>query len=202
MKQLFMALFVFLGAAGTAAASLPPDELVKQTTNEVIAELEENRHKLENNPEKLYRMVDEIVLPHLDFERMSRYVLGKHWREASPGQQEAFIDEFKTLLVRTYATALFEYTGQDIHYKPFRQDEGDNRALVQTEVRPQDGPAIPIDYALIRNSEQWKVYDIKIDGLSLVTNYRAQYGRIIQSQGVDELIASLSAKNQKLTNSQ
>ena len=203
MKRLYLTLCLFVGlAAGVAAAAMPPDQLVRETTDKVLAELTANRDSLEQNPERLYQMVDEIILPHFDFERMSRYVLGKHWNNASAEQQQKFVGEFKTLLVRTYATALFEYTGQDIVYKPFRHKEGEERAVVRTEVQPEDGPAIPIDYALSQNSDEWKVYDIKIDGLSLVTNYRAQYDRIVQSKGIDVLIASLSEKNEKLTSGQ
>jgi len=202
MKRALLTLCLLLGLSANVPASMAPDELVRSTADEVISELTANRDELENNPEKLYRMVDEIVLPHFDFERMARYVLGKHWRDATPEQQEKFVAEFKTLLVRTYATALFEYTGQEIVYKPFRHEEGDRKAVVKTEVQPSDGPAIPIDYALIQNSEEWKVYDVKIDGLSLVTNYRSQYGRIIQTRGIDTLISELSAKNDRLMSEQ
>lgn len=139
------------------------------------------------------------MLPHFDFERMSRYVLGKNWNVATPEQQKQFIAEFKTLLVRTYATALFEYTGQEIVYKPYRHEEGKNRAVIQTEIMQDDGPSIPIEYALLLNGDKWQVFDIRINGLSLVTNYRAQYGAIIKTRGMEELIASLTEKNQRLT---
>jgi len=200
MKRAFLIFCVF--AATAASAAMAPDELVRKTTDQVLAELTKNRETLESNPGKLYQMVDQIVLPHFDFERMSRYVLGKHWRDTSPEQQKQFIAEFKTLLVRTYATALFEYTGQEIVYKPFHHEEGDRKATVRTEIQPRDGPAIPIEYALLETEGEWKVYDVRIEGLSLVTNYRSQYGRIVQTQGIDKLIASLSAKNDKLMSGQ
>lgn len=205
MKRIFLILCLSAGltaGALVARAATAPDELVRQTADEVISQLTENRDALEKNPEKLYQMVNDIVLPHFDFERMSRFVLGKHWRDATPEQQEKFVAQFKTLLVRTYATALFEYTGQEIVYKPFRHEEGDKKAVVKTEIQPADGPAIPIEYALAQRGEQWKVFDVRIDGLSLVTNYRSQYGRIIQNEGVDELIASLAEKNDRLMNEQ
>ena len=206
MKKAILIFWLFaglvVGLAGAAHAAAPPDQLVRETTDEVLSQLTENRDAMKQNPERLYRMVNDIVLPHFDFERMSRYVLGKHWRDADPEQQEQFVEEFRTLLVRTYATALFEYTGQEIVYKPFRHEEGDKKAIVKTEVKAQDGPPIPIDYALMQEGEGWKVFDIKIDGLSLVTNYRSQYGRTIQTQGIDTLIASLSEKNEKLVNQQ
>lgn len=200
MKQACVAICLWLGLAGAVAATTPADQVIRETSKEVTAELEANRAELEQNPKRLYQMVEEIVLPHFDFERMSRYVLGQHWRDASPEQQQQFVSEFKTLLVRTYATALFEYTGQEIEYKPFRHEEGDRQAVVQTVVQRADGPPIPIDYSLVQSDGEWKVYDVKIENLSLVTNYRAQYGRIVQSQGMSELIAQLSQKNDKLMN--
>lgn len=202
MKKAILIFWLFVGLTGAVAAAVPPDQLVRKTTDEVLSELTENRGAMEQNPQRLYRMVNEIVLPHFDFERMSLTVLGKHWRGANPEQQQRFVEEFSTLLVRTYATALLEYTGQEIVYKPFRHKEGDKKAIVKTEVKPEDGPPIPIEYALMQNGEEWKVYDIKIDGLSLVTNYRSQYGRTIQTKGIDTLIASLSEKNEQLVKDQ
>jgi phospholipid transport system substrate-binding protein len=202
MKRAVLTLCLVAGLASTPQASISPDRLVQQTTDKVLSELTENRDTLEQKPERLYRMVREIVLPHFDFERMSQYVLGKHWKEIGDKQRQEFIGEFRTLLVRTYASALFKYTGQEIVYKPYQHEEGNDRALVKTEVVPDDGPSIPIHYALVRDGDAWKVYDVKIDGLSLVTNYRAQYSRTIQTRGIDSLIASLSKKNEKLAKDQ
>lgn len=198
MRQICFLVCLCVTLVAGASAVMPPDQLVKETTNKVLKELTENRDELQKDPQRLYKMVDEVVLPHFDFERMSRYVLGKYWRQATDEQQQKFVGEFKTLLVRTYATALFEYTGQEIDYKPFHHAEGDRKAVVETEVQRSDGPPIPIEYSLAQNSEVWKVYDIKIDGLSLVTNYRAQYGRIIETQGMDTLIDDLTKKNEEL----
>ncbi len=198
MKRFLAATIAALGAVA-AFASVAPDQLVKDTTDRVLSELTANRSEFEHDHEKLYRMVDEIVLPHFDFERMARLVLGRYWRDANDAQRQQFVQEFKTLLVRTYATALFEYTGQKIIYKPFRAGDGDSSVVVKTEVVPSDGPPIPMHYSLNRGGEgSWKVYDIKIDGISLVTNYRTSYGNTIQNQGIDALISSLVAKNREL----
>ena len=203
MKRLSLSLFlcawVGLATAPATASAVPtpPDQLVKDTTNKVVKELADHRDELKNDSQKLYQMVNQVVLPHFDFERMSRYVLGRYWRQANPEQQKKFVEQFKTLLVRTYATALFQYTGQKITYKPFHHDEASKRAVVQTEVERSDGPPIPIDYSLSLDNDEWKVYDIKIDNLSLVTNYRSQYGEIVQTQGMDKLISDLSKKNQE-----
>lgn len=198
MKRLCFFLCLWIGLQAWANAAMPPDELVRETTKKVLSELTTNRAALEKDNNRLYELVDEIVLPHFDFERMSRYVLGQNWDVATPEQQTQFVAEFKTLLVRTYATALFEYTGQEIVYKPFRQEDGKKKAVIQTEIKQTDGPSIPIDYALLLNDDHWQVFDIRINGLSLVTNYRAQYGAIIKTRGMKDLISSLSEKNQRL----
>lgn len=180
-------------------AGQSPDVLVKETTDKVLSELTSNRETLQTDVNQLYQMVDEIVLPHFDFTRMSKLVLGKHWKKASKKQRQQFQREFKSLLVRTYATALFEYTDQEIIYKPFRYKEGSDRAVVKTEIVPGDGPNIPLDYALQKEADGvWRVYDVRIDGISLVTNYRTAYGRFIESRGMDKLIVSMIQKRKAI----
>ncbi len=178
------------------AASTDPDILVKKTTDKVLAELASNRDFFMKDNSKLYDMVDSVVLPHFDFERMSKLVLGKHWRGANDEQRQKFVMEFKILLVRTYATALFQYNGQKIVYKPFHHAGGDEDAVVKTEIVPSDGPPIPMNYALSKSGDgNWRVFDIRIDGISLVTNYRTSYSSTIQNQGLDTLISMLAEKN-------
>lgn len=194
-------LLLWLGLSAAASAAVQPDELVRQTTNELLSKFTQNREALKADKEKLFAMVNEIVVPHFDIDRMSRYVLGKYWRDATDEQKKQFIEEFKTQLVRTYGTALFEYTGeQDIIYKPFHHEEGDRQAIVSTEVPRPDGPNIPVEYKMINNDGKWQVYDVVIENLSTVQNYRAQYGTVVNARGLDGLIASLTEKNQKLAN--
>ncbi|MDH3281646.1 MAG: ABC transporter substrate-binding protein [Gammaproteobacteria bacterium] len=189
---------IVLTLSATAQASIgsSPETLIKNTTDKVLSELKTNRKVLLGDHEKLYALVDNIVLPHFDFERMSRLVLGRYWRDATDSQRSRFVAEFKNLLVRTYATALFEYTDQRILYKPFRMKEGDKRAVVKTEIELGDAPNVPLNYSLQVNGDAWKVYDITIDGISLVTNYRLAYSRTIQTEGLDALIKSLGVRNQ------
>ena len=190
-------LVVFITAMAPAYAAQSPDLLVRETTDKVLSELSTNHEAMKADSSLLFAMVDSIVLPHFDFERMSKLVLGKHWKKATDGQRAQFVQEFKALLVRTYATALFEYTDQKIVYKPYRKKEGSKRALVKTEVVPSDGPKIPIDYALSQGKDDaWRVYDIRIDEISMVTNYRSSYGKIIDSEGMDSLIAQLGRKRE------
>ncbi len=199
MKRQFYTLVLFACVALfnlSAAATIMPDVLVKQTTDKLISELTSNRESLREDNGKLYRLVDELVLPHFDFRNMSQLVLGKFWRTANDDQKEQFIVQFKDLLVRTYATALFEYTGQKIVYKPFRLKQGATRAVVKTEILQHEGPKIPFHYSLkLDETGAWKIIDIRVDGISLVTNYRTSYGQMIHNSGIDSLISSLAAKN-------
>jgi phospholipid transport system substrate-binding protein len=201
MRKLTGILFAIalLGAGATAAAQenmLPPDQVVIQATDEVLRAITKRRDELQDDKAKLYALVHEIILPNLDFQRISRAILGKHWRAATPEQQQQFQEEFTSLLIRTYATALFEYTDQKIEYKPLQLKEGEDRVSVRADFVPNDGPKIPFSYSLTnRDDTRWRVYDIKIDGVSLVTNYRTSYGNIIQTDGIDGLINSLRNKN-------
>ncbi|MDA9981984.1 ABC transporter substrate-binding protein [Gammaproteobacteria bacterium] len=185
---------------GPAFAGPSPDLLVRETTDKVLSELNTNRASLQADVNLLYRMVDEIVLPHFDFQRMSKLVLGKHWKKVNDSQRQKFKQEFKALLVRTYATALFEYSDQKIVYKPYRGEEGSDRVVIKTRMIPSDGPVIPIDYALAKGGDDaWRVYDVRIDEISMVTNYRGTYGKIIESRGMDALIELLAKKREALT---
>ena len=196
MKKFILPLLVFTTLLG--AEPLPPDELIRQTTERALFELEANRDQLEKDPEKLYRLIDEIFLPHMDFERTSRLILGRYWRQADAQQQQRFVAEFKTLLIRTYAIAVFEYNGEKIQYKPLRMKDGDTMAVVQAEIESRSGPPIPFHYKLEKSeSGDWKVFDISIDGISLVTNYRTSYGRMIQRKGMDGMLEALAAKNRE-----
>jgi len=194
---------LWLGSAVLAQAATPPDEFVRQKTDQLLTEFTENREALEEDKERLYALVSDIVVPHFDMRRMSRYVLGQHWRDTSDEEKEEFVKEFKTQLVRTYATAMFEYTGaQEIQYQPLRHEEGDDRAVVKTEVPRSDGPSVPVEYRMIRNGDQWQVYDVVIENISTVQNYRAQYGTVINSRGVSGLITALREKNERLLKQQ
>lgn len=195
--------FLWLGLTAASYAAQPPNELVRETTDELLAEFTENREALEKDKERLYALVNEIVVPNFDMQRMARYVLAQHWSEATDEEKEKFIKEFQTQLVRTYATALFEYTGDlEIQYKPFRHEEDDERAVVKTEVPRSDGPSIPVEYRMILNDDQWQVYDVVIENISTVQNYRAQYGAVVNSQGMSGLIDALREKNERLMKEQ
>ena len=130
--------------------------------------------------------------------RMSQAAMGRYWRDASPDQRERLASEFKELLVRTYATALLSYSGQAVEYLPVRLRAEAEDVLIPTRVAATGGPPIPVNYRLIRNSDEWKVYDVVIDGISLVTNYRSTFAAEVRRFGVDGLIKRLADRNAQL----
>jgi len=182
----------------TVFGAVGPQQLVEQTSQTMLDKLKQEKELLETEPGRIYELVDKIVVPHFDFEYMSQMVLAKYWRRASAAQRQAFTLEFRQLLVRTYATSLKEYSDQVLTYLPFREGNQQGQAIVRTEVEQAGGFPVPIDYRLRQNSNDWKVFDVVIDGVSLVTNYRASFAKEIRESGLDGLISSLAERNRKV----
>jgi len=198
LKSLFttLVLALLLAASPALQAAEAAQQLVIDTSTKVLERLKADREKLQSNSDLIYPLVEDLVLPHFDFERMSIWVLGKNWRKADEAQRQQFVKEFRTLLVRTYAKALLEYTDQKINYLPFHAEADAKRVTVRTEVNQGGGPAIPINYSMFLNRDgEWKVYDISVDGVSLVTNYRTSFASEIRSGGIDNLLNRLVAMN-------
>lgn len=179
------------------SAGADPQDIVRQASEQVLNALEREGVELSGNPRRLYTLVDTVLLQHMDFTRMARWVLGKHWRAATPEQQARFVEEFRRLLVRTYATALAGYSGQRIEFLPQRDSATAAEAVVRAEIRQSGGPSIPVQFSLYRNGTEWKAYDVSIDGISLVANYRATFGAEVRNGGVKGLINTLAARNQQ-----
>ena len=187
-----------VAAASAPAASEPPaQELVKSTTTKVLDTLREEREAIEADPERIYSLVDQYIAPHFDLTRMSRRVLGKYWRKATPEQREGFVREFKTLLTHTYAAVLRQYSDETVTFLTPREREDRNEISVRTEIDLSDGPAIPITYELYLTDGAWKVYDVSIDGISLVINYRSTFKSEVRLNGMDGLITRLEKHNGK-----
>lgn len=184
-----------LQTASVAEAILDPETLVRQTSERMLTVLKEQHDVIKAQPTRLYGLVDDIVLPHFDFERMARWVLGKNWRQASPEQQQRFVVEFRNLLVRTYGTALLEYNDQEVRFLPLRMPADAQEVTVRTEVQKPGAMPIPISYSMYRRADGWKVYDVVIDGISLVSNYRTDFSAQIRAGGIDGLIARLAERN-------
>jgi len=186
-----------LGVGAPALAVLGPEELVRQTSEQVLSRLRADREGLQKSPAKIYGLIEELVLPHFDFERMSRLVLGKYWRRANAAQRTRFTEEFRNLLVRTYGTALLQYTDEKIRYLPLRAETNATDVSVDTEILQPQGLPIPVQYSLALTDGEWKVYDVVIEGVSLVINYRGSFGDLVRDKGLDGLIERLAEKNRK-----
>lgn len=201
MKKL-LALAAAASLALPAFAQPAPNDLVQQVTEEVLEIVRKDRDIQNGSTAKVIDLVDKKVLPHFNFTRMTALAVGKDWRKASPQQQQQLSGEFKTLLVRTYANALTGYRDQKIVYKPFRMKPEETDVLVRTEVQQPGAKPIQLDYSLERQDSTWKVYDVTVAGISLVTNYRDQFGQEVRNGGIDGLIATIAAKNRSLEASQ
>ncbi len=166
------------------------------TADRVLERIEGQQDAFRDDPQRLRSIVDEMIIPHFDFLRMAQWVMGKHWRKASKAQKGRITEQFKELLVRTYATALLEYSEQKIEYLPVKQSKGSKTVTVKTRMAQGQGVnIIPIDYSMRKRSDEWKVYDISVDGVSLISTYRASFSSIIRKNGIDGLIDSLVSKN-------
>lgn len=189
----------FLAALGLSvsvfAQEVEPDQLIKTVTDEVLNIVRNDKDIQSGSTKKAVALVEAKVLPHFNFTRMTQLALGREWRNASPAQQKTLTDEFRTLLVRTYSKALTEYRSQTIEYKPFALKAGETEAKVKTQVNQSSGKPIPLDYSLEKSGAAWKVFDIEVAGVSLVTNYRETFNNEIRNGGIDGLIKTLQSKN-------
>lgn len=193
--QRILAMFLMLLVPALAAAQEAPDALVKRTTDEVLAIIKADKDLQSGNISKVVQLAEQKVLPHFDFERMTRLAVGRNWNQATPEQKQALTKEFRTMLVRTYSSSLSQYRNQTIEVKPAKVGAGDKEATVRTAVIQQGGPPIPIDYAMEKMDSGWKVYDVIIDGASLVTTYRGTFNDQVQKGGIDGLLKTLQDRN-------
>lgn len=197
MKKLIALLFAGLVSTGVVAQEAP-DALVQRVTEEVLEIVRHDKDIQNGSTNKVIDLVEKKVLPHFNFTHMTRLALGKEWNKASAGQQQQLTQEFKTLLVRTYSNALTSYKNQKVVYKPFKMGATDTDVLVRTEVQQPGNKPVQLDYSLEKMENGWKVYDVVVAGISLVTNYRDQFGQEVRNGGMDGLIASIAAKNKSL----
>lgn len=180
------------------AGDVAPDAQVKSVTEEVLDIIRKDKDIQSGNSKKAQELIEAKVLPNFDFNRMTALAVGREWRTATPEQKKALTDEFHTLLVRTYSNALTAYKNQSIDYKPFKMAADETDVVVRTEVKQPGAKPVSIDYSLIKKDGDWKVYDVIVGGVSLVTSYRDQFKQEITNGGVDGLIKSLQTKNQTL----
>jgi len=188
------------GGHARASAETDPAVIIETAVQELLDEFTARRDELKNDKAALYDMVDRVTRPHFDFEKISKLVLAQEWKTATPEQREAFGEEFRTLLIRTYATALFQYTGKEkmvFTGSDIKERRGVKTASINSEVTLSEGPGIPVSYSMILDGgDSWKIYNMVIAGVNMVTSYRKTYGSSIRSLGLDGLIESMRKANQ------
>ena len=196
MKQRWwMLLFALvLAAAAPARAETAPDELIRQVSVEVIDTVKADKAIQAGDVARIVALVDAKVMPHVNFQRMTASAVGRNWRSASPEQQKRLQEEFKVLLVRSYAGALTQVKEQTVHLKPMRSQPGDTEVVVRTEVKGKGEP-VQLDYRLEKSGDGWKIYDVNVLGVWLVEQYRVSFNQEITAGGIDGLIAKLAERN-------
>lgn len=187
--------FLLLALTLPAQAQEAPDAMVKRVSQDMIATIKADPQIQAGNEARIREVIEAKLIPHFDFTRMTALAMGRNWRTATPEQQARLADEFKTLLVRTYSGALTKYRDESIDYKPLRMNPSDTDVTVRTLVIRSGGQPVQIDYNLTKTADTWKVYDVVIGGVSLVTNYRDEFNNQITAGGIDGLIKTLSDRN-------
>jgi phospholipid transport system substrate-binding protein len=191
-----VALLAFLaGAMPARAQEVPPDQLVKTVTLEVVDLIAKDREIQSGDRAKLIGLIDAKVLPHFNFGAMTALALGQSWNKATPEQKKRLTEEFRTLLVRTYASALAAYSEQKFDFRPLRAKPTDTDVTVQVRVLQSGAQPVPIDYSMEKTAAGWKVYDVMVGGVSLVANYRTEFNNVVRQSGIDGLVKDLNAKN-------
>jgi phospholipid transport system substrate-binding protein len=202
LKNMFKKIFATVAIAASVAFSFAAygqdaaDEVIRKNVNEVLAALKSDKDLQAGDAKKLEKLAEEKILPHFNFPHMTQLAVGRNWKDASDAQKTSLTDQFRTLLLRTYSSTLSQYRNQTIDVKPLKAS-ADAEVVVKTAVIQSGGQPIPIDYSMEKTPSGWKVYDVLIDGVSLVTNYRSSFNTEIKTNGVDGLIKSLTDRNAK-----
>ena len=192
--QRILAAVVISVASAAVTAQTSADALIKQVSTEVIETIKSDKALQSGDVSKIITLVDTKVMPHVNFQRMTAACVGRSWRTATPEQQKRLQEEFKTLLVRTYAGALTQVKDQTVQLKPMRAGADDTEVVVRTEVKGRGDP-IQLDYRLEKADSGWKIYDVNVLGVWLVEQYRNQFAQDINAGGVDGLITKLAERN-------
>jgi phospholipid transport system substrate-binding protein len=184
-------------AAGAAQDASDPSKLIEECAQKMLKELDAHRTEYRKDPTKVNKLVDEVLLPHFDTQYAARLVLGKYWRDATPEQRQRFIDAFYKSLLENYGAALTEFTADRMRVLPFQGDAAADRATVRTEVKRSDGTKVPVNYSMRKTDDGWKAWDVTIEGISYVRNFRTQYGAEIDEKGLEVVIRRLETEGVK-----
>lgn len=199
--KFLIALLLVLAPSFASTQEIAPDALVKSITQDVIAVIKQDKDIQAGNTRKISDLVDSKVLPHFNFSRMAQLAVAINWRKATPDQQKAITQEFRALLVRTYSTALSNYRDQIIEYKPLRARAEDTEVTVKSEVKQRGAQPVTIDYDMEKTLGGWKVFDVKVGGVSLITTYKEEFANQVRESGLEGLIKTLAAKNRQAAES-
>jgi phospholipid transport system substrate-binding protein len=194
LKNWFLLFALALAAAAPARADTAPDELIRQVSTEVIDTVKADKAIQAGDVSRIITLVDTKVMPHVNFQRMTASAVGRNWRSATPEQQKRLQEEFKVLLVRSYAGALTQVKEQTVQLKPLRANPGDTEVVVRTEIKGKGEP-VQLDYRLEKSGDSWKIYDVNVVGVWLVEQYRTSFSQEINAGGIDGLIAKLAERN-------
>jgi phospholipid transport system substrate-binding protein len=189
---------VTLVAVARAAESIPgptPQDLIEKTARGLLEALDADREKAKQDPARVRALVDELLLPHFDTDYSARLVLGKHWRAATPEQRRRFVDAFYQSLLRNYGSALAEFTADRLTVLPFRGDLASGQAVVRTEVKRSNGVRVPVNYTLHSTPQGWKAWDVTIEGISYVRNFRNDVGTEVEQAGLESVIKRLETES-------
>jgi phospholipid transport system substrate-binding protein len=202
MRASLLSLFaacVFIGAAGAAnAQTIPgpgPQQMIEKVSQDMLRDIDANRAALRQDPARLRALVDKNLLPNFDADYSARLVLGKHWRTATPEQKQRFVEAFIQSMMRQYGTALLDFTGDRLTILPFKGDPAATTATVRTEVKRDNGTPVPVNYTLRGTPQGWKAWDVTIEGVSYVKNFRTDFGSEIDAKGLDAVIKRLETEN-------
>jgi phospholipid transport system substrate-binding protein len=184
---------IFVLAAG--AQELGPEDLVKKVTQEVFDAIKSDKQLAAGDKQRAIKLAEEKVLPHIDFEEATRLAVGRGWAQATPEQRKKLVTEFRNMLVRTYSNAITAYQGQTMKVMPVRMKPGDTEVTVHNQFIRPGGKPVLLDYSMRKTDSGWKIYDIVVEGVSLVLTYRSEFDAVVKQEGIDGLIKRLAQKN-------
>lgn len=193
--SLILSLLLLIAPIASAAEVMPPDELIKDTVHDVLLIINQDKRDNDASQKKILEFIDARVLPHFNFERMTKLAVGRPWRSATPEQKAALIAEFRTLLVRTYTKAFTAYKNVSVDTKSVTIPAGATEVTIKTVIRRPDAPVIPVNYEMEKTDSGWKAFDVTVEGISLVATHRGSFAEKVQQSGIDGLIKSLAELN-------
>ncbi|TVO76921.1 MlaC/ttg2D family ABC transporter substrate-binding protein [Sedimenticola selenatireducens] len=196
--QILIVILLMISSFSVMAEQLAgPQQVIQRISDELQTVLMQNQEQMKSDPSFVYQLANDVLIPHVDFGHVSSLVLGKYWRRATDEQKQEFSHQFQRLLVRTYSTAFKEFQGWEISYTPLRMNEGDQDVAVHTKVNRDGAPPVDVVYQMHIKDGGWKAYDVKIEGISLVTNYRSSFAKEVRRSGMRGLIERITELNDR-----